>query len=82
MDTIELADGGILLYQDAFLSPDVADRYFVELRHRSAPTSWVRRWTWRPLMATAAATARATLTNSKDFNGPASVRIRRCRSGV
>ena len=32
MDTIELADGGILLYHDAFLPPDLADRYFVELR--------------------------------------------------
>src|SRR6516162_4005924 len=36
MDTIELADGGILLYQDAFLRPDLADRYFVELRDTSA----------------------------------------------
>ena len=32
MDTIELADGGILVYDDAFLPPDLADRYFVELR--------------------------------------------------
>jgi alkylated DNA repair dioxygenase AlkB len=32
MDTIELADGGLLLYHDAFLPPDLADRYFVELR--------------------------------------------------
>src|SRR5215472_17435598 len=32
MDTIELADGGILLYDDAFLPADLADRYFVELR--------------------------------------------------
>jgi hypothetical protein len=32
MDTIELADGGLLLYQEAFLPADVADRYFVELR--------------------------------------------------
>jgi hypothetical protein len=36
MDTIELADGGILLYHDAFLPPDLADRYFVELRDTSA----------------------------------------------
>ena len=36
MDTIELADGGILLYDDAFLPPDLADRYFVELRDTSA----------------------------------------------
>ena len=36
MDTIELTDGGILLYDDAFLPPDVADRYFVELRDNSA----------------------------------------------
>jgi alkylated DNA repair dioxygenase AlkB len=36
MDTIELADGGILLYQDAFLPSDLADRYFVELRDTSA----------------------------------------------
>src|SRR5262245_33365643 len=31
-ETIELADGGILLYDDAFLPPDLADRYFAELR--------------------------------------------------
>ena len=36
MESIELADGGILLYDDAFLLPDVADRYFVELRDTSA----------------------------------------------
>jgi alkylated DNA repair dioxygenase AlkB len=36
MDTIELADGGILLYHDAFLPSDLADRYFVELRDTSA----------------------------------------------
>ena len=36
METIELADGGLLLYDDAFLPPDVADRYFVELRDNSA----------------------------------------------
>jgi len=35
MDTIELADGGILLYDEAFLQPDLADRYFVELRDSS-----------------------------------------------
>jgi hypothetical protein len=32
METIALADGGILLYDDAFLPSDVADRYFVTLR--------------------------------------------------
>ncbi len=32
METIELADGGWVLYDDAFLSPEVADRYFIELR--------------------------------------------------
>ena len=32
MDTIELADGGLMLYEDAFLPPDLADRYFAELR--------------------------------------------------
>jgi alkylated DNA repair dioxygenase AlkB len=36
MDTIELADGGILLYHDAYLPSDLADRYFVELRDTSA----------------------------------------------
>lgn len=36
MDTIELADGGILLYHDAFLPPALADRCFVELRDTSA----------------------------------------------
>jgi hypothetical protein len=33
MDTIELADGGLLLYAEAFLPTDLADRYFVELRN-------------------------------------------------
>jgi alkylated DNA repair dioxygenase AlkB len=32
MDTIELTDGGILLYEEAFLPLDIADRYFIELR--------------------------------------------------
>ncbi len=36
METIELADGGILLYDEAFLPPDLADRYFVELRDHCA----------------------------------------------
>src|SRR5690349_12711199 len=36
MDTIELADGGLLLYHDAFLPPDLAERYFIELRDTSA----------------------------------------------
>jgi hypothetical protein len=32
MDTIELTDGGLLLYDEAFLPPNLALRYFVELR--------------------------------------------------
>ena len=32
MDTIELADGGLLLYEEAFLPADLAVRSFVELR--------------------------------------------------
>ena len=32
MNTIELRDGGILLYDAAFLHANLADRYFVELR--------------------------------------------------
>jgi alkylated DNA repair dioxygenase AlkB len=32
MDTIALADGGMLLYEAAFLAKDLADRYFAELR--------------------------------------------------
>ena len=36
MTTLELTDGGILIYNDTFLSPDLADRYFVELRDHSA----------------------------------------------
>jgi alkylated DNA repair dioxygenase AlkB len=36
MDTVELADGGLLLYKEAFLPADLADQYFVELRD-SAP---------------------------------------------
>jgi alkylated DNA repair dioxygenase AlkB len=36
MQTIELADGGLLLYEEAFLPADEADRYFVELRDHAA----------------------------------------------
>ena len=36
METIELADGGILHYDEAFLALDQADRYFAELRDTSA----------------------------------------------
>jgi hypothetical protein len=32
MATIKLTDGGILLYVEAFLPIDLADRYFAELR--------------------------------------------------
>lgn len=32
MDIIELKDGGLLLYDDSFLSTELADRYFIELR--------------------------------------------------
>lgn len=32
MKTLELTDGGILLFDDAFLPPDLADDYFVDLR--------------------------------------------------
>ena len=32
MNTIELEDGGLLLYDDAFLTQDLADRYFAKLR--------------------------------------------------
>jgi alkylated DNA repair dioxygenase AlkB len=37
METIELADGGILLYARRFLPSDTANRYFAELRHQ---TQW------------------------------------------
>jgi alkylated DNA repair dioxygenase AlkB len=36
MHTIELADGGLLHYDQAFLPPDIADLYFVELRDTAA----------------------------------------------
>ncbi|EMI18373.1 alkylated DNA repair protein [Rhodopirellula maiorica SM1] len=32
METIELADGGTLMYEHAFIPPKLADRYFVALR--------------------------------------------------
>jgi hypothetical protein len=35
VETIVLADGGIILYYDAFLPPDLAQQYFVELRDHS-----------------------------------------------
>lgn len=36
VETIELADGGVILYDDAFLPPELAGRYFIELRDTSA----------------------------------------------
>lgn len=36
MQTIHLADGGILLYEDAFLPPDLADRCFTQVRDECA----------------------------------------------
>ena len=36
MQTIELADGGIMLLEEGFIPADVADRYFVELRDTAA----------------------------------------------
>ncbi len=42
MESFELADGGILLYDENFLPPDLADHYFVELRDHSA-------WQQKPL---------------------------------
>ena len=36
MERIELQDGGILLYEADFLSSELADRYFIELRDHSA----------------------------------------------
>jgi alkylated DNA repair dioxygenase AlkB len=36
MQTIELRDGGILLYDETFLPPDLADRYFADLRDNCA----------------------------------------------
>ncbi len=36
MKTIELQDGGVLLYDDAFLPTNLADRYFHELRDQCA----------------------------------------------
>jgi hypothetical protein len=35
VDTIKLADGGLPLYDEAFLPPDLAGRYFAELRDTS-----------------------------------------------
>jgi len=32
METTELKDGGLLCYDDSFLSPELADRYFTDLR--------------------------------------------------
>jgi alkylated DNA repair dioxygenase AlkB len=40
MEQIELQDGGILLYDEAFLSPELADSYFAEFRNSY---SWEQR---------------------------------------
>ncbi len=39
METIQLTDGGIILYDEAFLPADLAEHYFAELRDTSA---WVQ----------------------------------------
>lgn len=36
MKTFELADGGLLMYDEAFFAADLADRYFAELRDHCA----------------------------------------------
>ena len=36
MQTIELQDGGILLYEERFLPADLADRHFADLRRNVA----------------------------------------------
>ena len=36
MQTIDLTDGGILLYEEAFLPSELADQYFAELRDHCA----------------------------------------------
>lgn len=36
MDKIELTDGGVLFYEQAFLPPELADRYFIDLRDQCA----------------------------------------------
>lgn len=41
METIALTDGGVLLYEEAFLTAELADRYFAELRDHCG-------WTQKP----------------------------------
>lgn len=36
METIQLSDGGTILFVESFLTPDVAQRYFIELRDHTA----------------------------------------------
>jgi alkylated DNA repair dioxygenase AlkB len=36
METIQLTDGGTILFVEAFLTPDVAQGYFIELRDHTA----------------------------------------------
>jgi len=36
VDIFDLADGGVLLYDENFLPPDLAERYFIELKDHSA----------------------------------------------
>lgn len=36
MRSIKRSDGGILLYEPSFVEPEIADRYFVELRDECA----------------------------------------------
>jgi alkylated DNA repair dioxygenase AlkB len=43
METIVLADGGLLLYDEAFLPAELADRFFIELRDHS-------RWEQKPAL--------------------------------
>ena len=36
METVDLTDGGLLFYDEAFLPAELADRYFIDLRDHCA----------------------------------------------
>jgi alkylated DNA repair dioxygenase AlkB len=71
MDTIERADGGLLLYEGAFLQADLADRTFVELRD-TAP--WEQKQAafghWQPRLTASYGDQGVTYVYSGTVNQP------------
>ena len=74
MDSIELADGGLLLYEEAFLPANLAARYFVELRDTA---SWEQKKAafghWQPRLTASYGDEGVTYFYSGTENAPLAI---------